>query len=183
MIFYTIALFVICFAVLVEAVLLTLNVIGLFRANGVPFVPLSKKAIAEVISASNFQPNDLIVDLGCGDGRVLFAFEKAGAANLLGYEINHWPYILGKVKKHFKKSKVDLRFQNFFHAELGDVKIIVCYLLPKTLIALREKFDAELKPGSRIVSFGFEIKNWRTSEIIQTGKEKNAKQNVFVYQM
>ncbi|MFH0814815.1 MAG: class I SAM-dependent methyltransferase [Candidatus Falkowbacteria bacterium] len=182
-IFYTIVLFLICCAVIVEAILLTLNVIGLFRAKGVPFVPLSKKAIAEVINASNFQPDDLIVDLGCGDGRVLFGFEKAGAANLLGYEINHWPYILGIVKKYFRKSKAELRCQNFFHAKLGDVKIIVCYLLPKTLTALREKFDAELKPGSRIVSFGFEIKDWRLPQIIQTDKEKNAKQNVFVYQI
>lgn len=181
--FYTITLFVICFAVVVEAVLLTLNVIGLFRAKGVPFVPLSKNAIAEVIKASDFQPNDLIVDLGCGDGRVLFSFEKAGAANLLGYEINHWPYILGRVRKYFKKSKVDLRCQNFFHANLGNVKIIVCYLLPKTLIALREKFDVELKPGSRVISFGFEIQDWRLPQIIQTDKEKNTKQNVFVYQI
>lgn len=183
MTFYTIVLFLICFAVFAGAVLLTLNVIGLFRAKGVPFAPLSKKAIAEVINASNFQPDDLIVDLGCGDGRVLFGFEKAGAANLLGYEINHWPYILGRVKKYFKKSKVDLRCQNFFRANMGSAKIIVCYLLPKTLTALRAKFDAELKPGSRIISFGFEIKDWRLPQIIQTGKEKNTKQNVFVYQI
>jgi ribosomal protein L11 methylase PrmA len=171
------------FVVSVETVLVTLNLIGLFRAKGVPFVPLSSRAIAEVINASRFDVGDRIVDLGCGDGRVLFAFEKAGAANLIGYEINHWPYLLGRFKKWWKKSSVELRCENFFNVDIEKADIVVCYLLSKTLQELKKKFDKELKPGSRVVSFGFEIKDWRMPEIIKTGRERNLKGDVFVYKI
>jgi SAM-dependent methyltransferase len=181
--FLTIVLFLILASVLVEAVLTTLNLVGLFRAKGVPFVPLSDRAIAEVIKASHFAPSDVIMDLGCGDGRVLFAFEKAGAANLIGYEINHWPYLLGRFKKWWKKSSVELRCENFFNVDISRANVIACYLLPKTLLELRQKFDNELKPGSRIVSFGFEIKDWRPPQIIKTAKEKNLKGDVYIYEI
>ena len=183
LIFLTIVLFLILVMVLIEAILTTLNLVGLFRAKGVPFVPLSDRAIAEVIKASHFAPSDVIMDLGCGDGRVLFAFEKAGAANLIGYEINYWPYILGRVKKWMKKTKTKLFCQNFFNVDISRANIIVCYLLPKTLLELRQKFDNELKPGSRIVSFGFEIKDWRPPQIIKTAKEKNLKGDVYIYEI
>lgn len=141
-------------------------IIGLIWARGVPFVSLSKKQLRAVDKNIKLKPGDRVVDLGCGDARVLRMFEKQGVKDLTGYEINFWAYLLAKIKNKLLKSKSKVYFKNFKKVDLSKYNVIFCYLLDNYLNSLKEKFDKELKPGTKIISHSFSIKNWHKPEKI-----------------
>ena len=141
-------------------------IIGLIWARGVPFVSLSKKQLRAVDKNIKLKPDDKVVDLGCGDARVLRMFEKQGVKDLTGYEINFWAYLLAKIKNKLLKSKSKVYFKNFKKVDLSKYNVIFCYLLDNYLNSLKEKFDKELKPGTKIISHSFSIKNWHKPEKI-----------------
>lgn len=155
--------------------------IGLIRAKGVPFVPLTKKKLQKVLEHVHLQSTDSLVDLGSGDGRVLRGFEKQGVEKLAGYEVNYWAYLLSLAKNKFYHSKAKMYFKNFKKIDLGQYNIVFCYLLEGYLTALKDKFNQELKPGAKVISYGFEVKNWLEPEIIYTIPENKNLGRIFIY--
>jgi len=138
-------------------------IIGLVRARGVPFVSLKRKQLKLINKYIKLKPSDRVVDLGCGDGRVLRMFEKQGIKDLSGYEVNFWAYLLAKMRF---KSKTKIYFKNFKKVDLSEYNVVFCYLLDYYLESLKHKFDKELKPGTKVISYAFQIKNWHKPEII-----------------
>lgn len=157
------------------------TLIGLIRARGVPYVPLNRRQLGLI--AKNIKiPTDVnFVDLGCGDGRVLRLFEKQGLTNLDGYEVNFWAYLIARTKNFFLRSKTKVYFKNFRKINLAQYDVVFCYLLDFYLSTLREKFDGELKPGTKIISYAFAIKDWRSPEIIYTSETKKNLDRIFIY--
>ncbi len=139
------------------------NVIGIIRKKNVPYIPLENKAVKSVVKNCSLDNKESIklVDLGAGDGRVLFEFEKNGVKDLTGYEINWWAYLKSRCLRKVYHSQAKLQFESFLTADLSKYDVVFCYLLPNMLTTLREKFDKELKPGTIILSATFEIKDWR----------------------
>ncbi|MFH2013525.1 MAG: hypothetical protein ABIJ17_00975 [Patescibacteria group bacterium] len=158
--------------VLIVTFVLFFSLIGLIRSMGVPFVPLTKKQLESVNKYIKLNPNDRVVDLGCGDARVLRMFKKQGVKDLTGYEVNLLAYLLAKIKSKSLK----IYFKNFKKVDLSEYNVIFCYLLDYYLDSLKEKFDKELKPGTKVISYAFRIKNWRRPEIIYTKTSR-----IFIY--
>lgn len=151
--------------------------------RGVPFIPLTKKQIRVINKFIKLKATDRIVDLGCGDGRVLRIFEKQGARDLTGYEVNFWVYLLARIRNRVLKSKSKIYFKNFKKVNLSEYNIVFCYLSNHYMNSLREKFDRELKPGTKIISYAFEAKDWHKPEIIYTNRENKKLGKIFVYRI
>lgn len=157
------------------------ELVGLIRARGVPYVPLSRKQLEELNEYIELNCEDKVVDLGCGDGRVLRAFEKQGVKDLTGYEVNFRAYLLAKIRNKLAKSKAKIYFKNFKKVDLSEFNLVFCYLFPGCVNSLKEKFDRELKSGARVISFVFEIKNWGKPEIIYINNKNNKLRKLFIY--
>ena len=69
-----------------------------------------------------------------------------------------------EIKNKLLKSKSKVYFKNFKKVDLSEYNVIFCYLLDYYLNSLKQKFDKELKPGTKIISYGFPIKNWHKPE-------------------
>src|SRR3989339_1077792 len=156
------------------------TIAGVIRARGVPYVPLARGKLAFLNENVKFNPADSLVDLGCGNGRVLRFLEKyQGLTKLEGYEVNWWAFFLGRLLNRIYKAKNRIYFKNFHQVDLGKYDVVYCYLLESGLKRLREKFDRELRPGARIVSFDFPIRGWH--EPVQT--YEGNKNKIFIYQI
>lgn len=148
-------------------------------AKGVPYVPLKKRKLEFVNENIQLNAADKVIDLGCGDGRVLRLFGKQGVSDLTGNEINLWAYLVAIVKNKLCHSRAKIHLGNFYKANLAQYDVVFCYLMPNVLSALREKFDRELRPGAKVVSCGFEIKDWKNPmNIFKVGEF-----SLFVYQI
>jgi len=120
-----------------------------------------------------------------GDGRVLRTFEGQGVKDLTGYEVSLWAYLLARIKNKFLKSKSRIIFKNFKRVDLSRYNIVFCYLMDYYInsSAFKNKLDKELKPEAKLISYGFEIKNWREPEIIYTNKENKNLGRIFIYKI
>jgi predicted RNA methylase len=108
---------------------------------------------------AKIKKGDVIYDLGCGDGTALIIAAKECGATGLGIEIDPFRAWIAqlKVKIAGVPDKVVIKRDSFWNQDISDATVIFMYLIPITLIKLRERFLKELKPGTRVVTFVYQM--------------------------
>lgn len=152
-----ILIFLLIFSVVFAFVMFS-SIIG-FLMGRVPYVRTRKADILQLADKLSITKNDYFFDLGCGDGKVLFAIEKLSGAKTRGFEITLWTHLWSRIKRLALGSKTELVFGNFFKNNFSDATIIYCYLFPPLMPTVGEKVMNECKSGTRIVSRDFPIPN------------------------
>ena len=141
--------------------------------SGVPWVPSGKESVEKMLDMAQVKDGDCLLDLGCGDGRVLFAAEKRGA-KARGYELAVLAFLFALIKKVITKSKSEVYFKNFFREDLSEADVVFVYLMPKTLGKLKKKLETELKKGTRVLSNSFQIPGWKVKDRVARNKQGNS---------
>lgn len=102
---------------------------------------------------------DVIYDLGCGEGTALVIAAKEYGATGVGIEIDPFRAWISqlKVKANGLSDKIQIHRDTFWNYDFSEASVIFMYLIPKTLVKLRPKFLKELKPGTRIVTFVYQM--------------------------
>ncbi|HVF69913.1 MAG TPA: 50S ribosomal protein L11 methyltransferase [Xanthomonadales bacterium] len=123
-----------------------------------PWWRTSKKISKIMCRLAKIDKNDVIYDLGSGDGQALITASKLGARGV-GIEIDPIRVWVSKIWLNIssKSEKIKIVRKNFFEVDLSNATVIFAYLVPKTLARLKPKFLKELKPGTRIVTFVYKI--------------------------
>ncbi|MDI3285641.1 class I SAM-dependent methyltransferase [Polyangium sp. 15x6] len=129
----------------------------------VPFVPTREETVARMLGIAGVTKDDVVYDLGSGDGRiVVMAAQKLGA-RAVGVEID--PVRIQEANINAKAAgvtnRVEFRQQSLFDADIKDATVVTIYLLPAVNLKIRSKLLTELKPGARIVSHDFDMGDWR----------------------
>jgi predicted RNA methylase len=103
--------------------------------------------------------NDIVYDLGCGDGTALMTAAKEFGAQGVGVEIDPLRYWYAKSVFLLTglSKKIKIVRKNFFTVDVSPASVVIMYLIPKTLNRLKPKLLKELKPGTRIVTFVYKI--------------------------
>lgn len=130
--------------------------------TGGPFVPSSKQAVEAMIKLADLKPGQTVIDLGSGDGRLLFEAAKYGAT-AAGVEINLYLVLLTRFRAFMGpyRDRIRVLWGNLWKADLSDVDVVFVYLIPWKMEDLAEKLEDELKPGALIVSNSFIFPGWR----------------------
>lgn len=142
-----------------EIVLMTLMVIPTVYSmiTGAPFVPTEMRQVRRMLKAAELKKGQVVYDLGSGDGRLVHTASREYGAKGIGYELSPFVWIWAKFLSLFWRSKAELRFGNFWKADLSDADVIVCYLLPHSMERMKTDLIPNLKPGAIIVSHAFRI--------------------------
>lgn len=135
----------------------------------VPYVPTPPPIVEAMLKLGKIQPSDFVIDLGCGDGRiVVMAAEKFGARGM-GFDLN--PHRIAEAKENAKKANVEDRVEfvekNLFEADVSKATLVTLYLLPDVNLRLRPKLLRELRTGARIVSHSFDMGDWKPDRKIE----------------
>lgn len=145
---------------------------------GSPFVPTHPIRAKKMLEFVGLQPGESILDLGSGDGAILFcAVETFGARKAIGYEINPVLIALAKFRARLRRvtDRVFMERHNIFTVEFPKVDVITTFLIPSTMKRLRAKF-ATLPPETRIVSRGFLI-----PDVEPTKKQEGPDEWLYLY--
>lgn len=128
-----------------------------------PFCPSSFEVVEAILDLANVTPEDVLVDLGSGDGRIVLAASKAGCT-AVGIEID--PLFVAQAQERIQEDPAYQR-ASFRHADILAVDftelqptVITCYLLTSSMQALSPKFST-LPPGTRIISHAFSLDGWK----------------------
>jgi SAM-dependent methyltransferase len=137
------------------------------RRPDVIFVPTRELVIEAMLNAAKVGPNDVVYDLGCGDGRIVVAAAKRGA-RAVGIDID--PERIKEANANAAANgvtgKVQFRQEDLFEADIREATVVTLYLLPSLNVKLRPRLMEQLKPGTRIVSHDFDMGDWAPEETI-----------------
>jgi SAM-dependent methyltransferase len=133
------------------------------RQPDVPYVPTTEPAVEEMLKLARVTKNDVVYDLGCGDGRIVIAAAKNYGARGVGIDIN--PERIAEANENAKKAGVThlVKFieQDLFEADFREASVVTLFLLTEVNQRLRPKLLEQLKPGTRVVSNTFEMGDWK----------------------
>lgn len=152
-----------------------LGLLGLFGAAVAAFAPSAVKREPDVIYVPTPQPvvetmletarvtkNDMVYDLGCGDGRIVITAAKKYGARGIGVDID--PERIRESNANARTAGVTDRVKfvqtDLFTMNFKDATVVTLYLLPQLNVRLRPRLLDELRPGTRIVSHSFDMDEW-----------------------
>lgn len=135
------------------------------------YEPTSYPIVDEMLNMAGVTSEDMVVDLGCGDGRIVITAAKKRGARGIGVDLD--PVRIRECLKNAEAEGVaeKVRFyeQNLFSADIGHATVVMLYLFPEVNLRLRPKLLRELKPGTRIVSHSHTMGEWKPD----SGKKVN----------
>lgn len=126
----------------------------------VGYVPTPASVVHAMLDLARVGPQDVVYDLGSGDGRIAIAAGRRGA-RALGIDID--PVRVDQARQNAARAKLEDRVRfvqgDLFELDLAPATVITLYLLPRLNLRLRPTLQA-LRPGTRIVSHGFDMGDW-----------------------
>ena len=139
----------------------------------VPYVPTPESVVAKMLELAKVNKNDVVYDLGSGDGRIVITAAQKHGARGVGYDID--PQRIKEANANAQTAGVTDRVRfvqgDLFQADLSEASVVTLYLLPEINLKLRPKLLKELKPGTRIVSHNYGLGDWDPirTETVDTG--------------
>lgn len=159
----------------VAAMLLCASVSGAPAATPdipVPYIPSTEVAVEEMLRLAAVRAEDLVVDLGSGDGRIVIAAARYFGARGLGVEID--PKLVAVANENARAAGVAerVRFiaQDALKADVSQATVVTMYLLSPLIERLKPKLLAELRPGARIVAHDFGFRDWQPDRQVTISK-------------
>jgi SAM-dependent methyltransferase len=129
----------------------------------VPYVPTPQPVVDRMLEMAAVTKDDVVYDLGCGDGRMVVTAAKKYGAKGVGVDID--PQRIKESNENAKSAgvtdKVKFSIKDLFTMEFGEANVLTMYLLPDVNMKLRPKILSDMKPGSRIVSHSFDMDDWK----------------------
>jgi len=140
--------------------------LALPTTQGALFVSTTRTRIAAFIEAVPMKKGQILVDLGCGDGRVLRQAWKNYKVRAIGFEVNLLAYFKAQVLSIGLK-QVEIRRKNFWSQNLTGADVVFCNLYPDVMRKLSTKLKAELKPGTLVVSCNFALPGFQPLNVLR----------------
>lgn len=139
------------------------------RRPEVPYVPTPTAVVDRMLQLAQVTPNDVVYDLGSGDGRIpIAAVQQYNVQRAVGVDIA--PERVSEANQNAQQAgvsdRVEFRQQDLFQTDLRDASVVTLYLLPDVNLRLRPKLLSQLKPGTRIVSHAFDMGDWKPDQVV-----------------
>lgn len=139
------------------------------RSPDVVYVPTPMPVVEEMLRLADVQSDDVIYDLGSGDGRIVITAAKQYGTRGVGIDID--PQRIQEANQNAQESKVTnrvtFRQEDLFQTDFSEATVVTLYLLPELNLRLRPKLLGELKPGTRIVSHAFDMGEWKPDQVVE----------------
>jgi cyclopropane fatty-acyl-phospholipid synthase-like methyltransferase len=139
------------------------------RTPDVIFVPTPQEVVDAMLKLGKVGPNDVLYDLGSGDGRIPITAARTIGARAVGIDID--PQRIQEANANARAAGVTdkVRFlnQDLFETDISQATVVTLYLLPSLNLRLVPKLNRELKPGTRVVSHAFDMGDAKPEETEQ----------------
>jgi ribosomal protein L11 methylase PrmA len=144
------------------------------RRPDVIYVPTPEDVVEAMLTVAKVTKNDIVYDLGTGDGRIPVTAAKKYGARGVGIDID--PQRIKDANENVQKSgvgdKVRIIQGDLFEANISEATVVTLYLLPSLNQKLMPKLMKDLKPGTRIVSHAFDMGDWKPEQELDVNGRK-----------
>lgn len=148
-----------------------------------PYVATAQRIVRRMLEVANVSKEDVVYDLGSGDGRIPITAAQAYGARGVGVEID--PDLVAKARAKAEAAgvadRVEFRQQDLFKTDLEEATVVTLYLWPEINVKLRPKLLRQLDPGDRIVSHDFRMGEWEPDRTVKAGKDKTGTATIYLW--
>ena len=145
---------------------------SLQREPDVPYVRTPRAVVAKMLEIAKVTKDDVVYDLGSGDGRIVIMAAQRFGARGVGVEIN--PELVWEAQDNAKQAgvadQVQFLLQDLFETDLQAATVVTLYLTQDVNLQLRPKLWRELHPGTRVVSHDFSMGDWQPEQVVRVGR-------------
>ena len=135
----------------------------------VPYMPTHEKVVAEMLKVAKVGKDDVLYDLGSGDGRIVITAAKEFGTRGVGVDID--PDLIKEARENAVKAgvadKVKFLQQDLFETDIREATVVTLYLWPEINLRLRPKLLSDLKPGTRVVSHNHDMGDWKPLKTVR----------------
>ncbi len=133
---------------------------------GAGYQPTFRSSVLRMLDLARVGPGDCLYDLGAGTGAILFRAARRHHARVVGVEIEPFRYLILELRRLVggPRDQVRILWKNLFDIDLSEATVVALFLWPEAMRRLRPKLEAELRPGTRVVSHWHEMPGWRPRE-------------------
>lgn len=152
------------------------------RRPDVHFVPTPQDVVEKMLEMAKVTKDDLVYDLGCGDGRIVVTAAKKYGCKAMGMDID--PKRVEESVKRAKRNKVEdlvtIKEGDIFKLDLSDASVITLYLLPSLNVKLIPQLE-KLKPGARIVSHSFDMEGVKPDAKVEMESKDGSTHTIYLW--
>jgi SAM-dependent methyltransferase len=147
-----------------------------------PFITTPPIVVDKMIELAQVGPDDLLIDLGCGDGRIVVAAAKQRECRGIGYDLD--PRRIKESRENARVNQVEslvtFEQKNIFDVDLGEADAVTMYLLPRLVVKLIPQLK-KLRPGTRVISHDFWIDGLQASSEHIVIDEEGRQHTLYMY--
>ena len=146
--------------------------------QGAPWVPTWKKDLERIARLADLKAGERFVELGAGNARVCrYISRVVPGARVEGVELSVLQWAIGWLQNRLSGSRARMRLGNAFGYNLSDADVVYMFLMPQTYAKIRPKLEAQLIPGSRVVTYAWPIEGWEPEMV----DEVEGSQKIYLY--
>ena len=139
------------------------------RGPDVIYLPSAADVVTRMLDVAGVGPEDVLVDLGCGDGRIVIAAARDRGARGVCVDID--PALVAKSRQNADTAgvadRIEFRRADMFETDLSSATVVTLYLSPTLNVRLRPKLFREVRPGAWIVSHNFGMGDWTPDTVLR----------------
>jgi len=147
---------------------------GTIPGRDVRYEPTPMPIVRALLELAEVGPRDVVYDLGSGDGRIPITAAKEFGARGVGIEID--PALVTQAQANAREAgvadKVEFRLANMYQADVRSATVVTLFLHPGPNLKLREKLRSDLQPGSRVVSYVWDMGGWTPTEVRRVNEHR-----------
>jgi predicted RNA methylase len=151
--------------------------------DAVPFVPTPTKVAQRMLELAKVTPNDVVYDLGSGDGRIVIMAAQKYGAHAVGVELDTKRYqeSSARIKELGLASRAKILHGDMFKANIHPATVVTLYLLTSVNADIRPMLEKQLRPGTRVVSHDFMMSGWTAEKTEEITAENGSTHTVYLY--
>lgn len=148
-----------------------------------PYVPTPQEVVDRMLQLAAVTKNDVVYDLGCGDGRIPITAARVYGARGVGVDID--PQRIAEANANAKQAGVGhlvtFRLQDAMATDLSEATVVTLYLLSSSNLKLRPILTRQLKPGARIVSHAFSMGDWQADKVDTFSDSASSQRTLYLW--
>jgi ubiquinone/menaquinone biosynthesis C-methylase UbiE len=149
----------------------------------VPYVPTPQEIVVKMLDLAKVTPDDVVYDLGSGDGRIVITAAQKFGAHAVGVEINPDLYRQSseRIKELGLQDRARIIYEDMFHVSVHPATVVIMYLLTSFNEKLRPMLERELRPGTRIICHDFHVPGWTPDKVVEVMSNYGISHRLYLY--
>jgi hypothetical protein len=156
---------------------------GKYLEHLVPFVPTPLDVAQKMLEIAKVQPDDVVYDLGSGDGRIVILAAQKFKARAVGVELDSNLYVQSseRIRKLGLQDRAEIIHENMFEVNVRHATVVTLYLLTAVNERLRPMLERQLRSGARIVSHDFQVPGWQPAQTVEFTSKNGVPSKIILY--